>query len=207
MSKRINEREQREPTIIRKKQKPNAKKRRMIYEAKERWLNAKAKEIESKETSPRDIWKALNKAKAREYGHHIKAVTIKMKKSDGICAKTDIKNAQVFQQHNTKLYTNTSGTYYDESIIDEIEDGQPENKKLGITLTRNEVETAFKKMAYEKSPGSNGITTEAFNNLDGEGFKLLYRTIVRYWTDPNYTPVYYYQNVHDTKNRRPIEPQ
>ena len=43
-------------------------------------------------------------------------------------------------------------------------------------------------MAYEKSPGSNGITTEAFKNLDGEGFKLLYRTIVRYWTNPNYTP-------------------
>ena len=43
-------------------------------------------------------------------------------------------------------------------------------------------------MAYEKSLGSNGITTEAFKNLDGEGFELLYRTIVRYWTNPNYTP-------------------
>ena len=30
-------------------------------------------------------------------------------------------------------------------------------KELGITPTRNEVETAFKKMAYKKSPGSNGI--------------------------------------------------
>ena len=62
------------------------------------------------------------------------------------------------------------------------------NKELGITPSRHEVETAFKKMAYEKSPGSNGITTEAFKNLDGNGFELLYRTIVRYWTDENYTP-------------------
>ena len=45
----------------------------------------------------------------------------------------------------------------------------------------------IQKNGYEKSPGSNGITTEAFNNLDGEGFKLLYQTIVRYWTNPNYT--------------------
>ena len=43
-------------------------------------------------------------------------------------------------------------------------------------------------MAYEKSPGPNGITTEAFKNLDGEGFELLYRTIVKYWTDPDYNP-------------------
>ena len=160
----------------------------MIYEAKERWLNAKAKEIESKQTSPRDIWKALNETKAGEFGHQIKAVTIKMKKSDGTFAKTDIENAKVFQQHNTKLYNNTSGTDYDETIIDAIEDNQPVNKELGITPSRHEVETAFKKMAYEKSPGSNGITTEAFKNLDGDGFELLYRTIVRYWTDENYTP-------------------
>ena len=99
-------------------------------------------------------------------------------------------NAQVFQQHNTKLYyNNTSDTDYNKVTINEIEDGQPENKKLEITPARNELEKAFKKMAYEKSPGSNGITTEAFNkNLDGEGFELLYRTIVRYWTNPNYTP-------------------
>ena len=139
-----------------------------------------AEEIESKQTSPRDIWKVLNEAKAGEFGHQTKAIKIKMKKSgDRTFAKTDIENAQVFQQHNTKLYNNTSGTNYDKAIIDEIEDDQPENKELGITPTRNEVETAFKKMAYEKSPGSNGITTEAFKNLDGECFEFLYRTIVR----------------------------
>ena len=160
----------------------------MIYEAKEKWLNAKAEEIESKQTSPRDIWKALNETKAGEFGHQIKAIKIKMKKSDGTFAKTDIKNAKVFQQHNTKLYNNTSGTDYDEAIIDELEDNQPVNKEFGITPTRNEVETVFKKMAYEKSPGSNGITTEAFKNLDKDGFELLYQTIVRYRTDENYTP-------------------
>ena len=74
-----------------------------IYEAKERWLNAKAEEIESKQTSPGDIWKALNEANAGEFGHQIKAITIKMKKSDGTFAKIDIENAKVFQQHNTKL--------------------------------------------------------------------------------------------------------
>ena len=69
-----------------------------------------------------------------------KVVPIKMKKSDGLFAKTDSKNAKVFQQHNTKLYTNTSGTNYNKTVINKIEDGQPISKKLGITPTRNEVE-------------------------------------------------------------------
>ena len=50
-----------------------------------------------------------------------------MKKSDGTLAKNDIENAQVFQQHNTKLYNNKSGTKYNEPVIDEIDDGQSEN--------------------------------------------------------------------------------
>ena len=117
--------------------------KKAVDTAKEKWLNEKAEEIESRKTSPKDIWKALNEAKAGKYGHHIKAVTIKMKKSDGTLAKNDIENAQVFQQHNTKLYNNKSGTKYNEAVIDEIEDGQPENEKLGIIPTRDEVEKAF----------------------------------------------------------------
>ena len=39
----------------------------------------------------------------------------------------------------------------------------------------------FKKMAYKKNPScSNGITTEAYKDLDGEGFKLLQQTTVKY---------------------------
>ena len=90
-----------------------------------------------------------------------------MKKSDGTLAKTNSKNAQVFQ--HAKICNTTQS----------LEDGQPNNKQLGITLTRNG--NRFKKMAYKKSPaGSYGITTEAFKNLGREGFELLHQTRVKY---------------------------
>ena len=78
----------------------------MIYEAKERWLNAKAKEIESKQTSPRDIWKALNETKAGEFGHQIKAVTIKMKKAMERSPKPISKMQKSFNS-TTQSYTTT----------------------------------------------------------------------------------------------------
>ena len=69
----------------------------------------------------------------------------------GTFAKNNSKNAQVFQQHNTKLYKNIFDTKYDKTVIDKIEDGQTKNKQLGITPTRNEVGTDFKKW-HTKEP-------------------------------------------------------
>ena len=81
--------------------------KKAVDTAKEKWLNEKAEEIESQKTSPKDIWKALNEAKAGKYGHHIKAVTIKMKKSDGTLAKTTSKTHKSFNS-TTQSYTTTN---------------------------------------------------------------------------------------------------
>ena len=43
-------------------------------------------------------------------------------------------------------------------------------------------------MRYEKSPGLNGIPTEAYKNLEGKGFELLFDLIKKYWEDPEYSP-------------------
>ena len=78
----------------------------MIYEAKERRLNAKAEEIESKQTSPRDIWKALNETKAGEFGHQIKAIKIKMKRAMERSLKPISKTRKSFNS-TTQSYTTT----------------------------------------------------------------------------------------------------
>ena len=43
-------------------------------------------------------------------------------------------------------------------------------------------------MACEKSPGPNGIPTEAFQNLDNYGLLLLREIIRKYWNDNKYNP-------------------
>ena len=43
-------------------------------------------------------------------------------------------------------------------------------------------------MACEKSPGPNGIPTEAFKNLDINGLLLLRETIRKSWNDNEYDP-------------------
>ena len=69
-------------------------------------------------------------------------------------------------------------------------DKQPENSLLpvGDIPTDKEIQCALSKMAYEKSPGPNGIPTETFKNLDSYGMLLLHEIIPRYWTDNQYNP-------------------
>ena len=54
------------------------------------------------------------------YGHHKKATTMKMKKTDGTMAKNDTENAKVFEDHFKKLFNNTTGANYDPEILAEI---------------------------------------------------------------------------------------
>ena len=113
---------------------------------------------------------------------------MKMKREDGSYAKNDIENAEIFQKHFTKLYNNTTDTAYDPTILDEIIDPQPTNSKLAMPPKEEEVRKALTKMQYKKSPGPNGIPTEAFKNLEGESFQLLFNMITRYWNHPDYKP-------------------
>jgi hypothetical protein len=112
---------------------------------------------------------------------------MKMRKQNGDYCKNDLENAEVFKEHYSKLYNNHNGTKYDETILNEI-DTQPENPSLGDIPTDKEIQRAISKMAYEKSPGPNGIPTEAFKNLDPQGISLLRNTILKYWNDPQYNP-------------------
>jgi len=43
-------------------------------------------------------------------------------------------------------------------------------------------------MQYEKSPGPNGIPTEAFKSLNGDGYKIFKQIIHKYWKDKDYLP-------------------
>ena len=152
------------------------------------WLNEKVEELELMNTNdPRTAWKSTKEIASGLFGHHTSNISMKMKKKTGEYAKNDLENAHVFKDHFEKLYNNHEGTKYDESILDEIE-GQPEDRELGIAPTQKEIRKALGKMAYEKSPGPNGIPTEAFKNLDGEGYLLLEKTIEEYWNNPQYEP-------------------
>ena len=113
---------------------------------------------------------------------------MKMRKSDGLYAKNDTKNANVFLTHFNNLFNNLTGTNFDPTVIEGINDRQPKNEKLGTTPTKWEISKALRKMRYEKSPGPNGIPTEAFKNLEGESFDLLYNLIKKYWEDTEYSP-------------------
>ena len=61
-------------------------------------------------------------------------------------------------------------------------------KNLERYRRKREISKALKKVRYKKSPGPNGIPTEAYKNLEKEGFDLLYNLIKKYWEDAEYSP-------------------
>jgi hypothetical protein len=106
-----------------------------------------------------------------------------MKKPDGNFAINDNENAEVFKNHFEKLYNMDCS--YDHNILQEIptmETKQP----LAKQFTEREIKQALKKMKYEKSPGPNGIPTEAFKNLEGKTFTKFMEILNQYWNDDNY---------------------
>ena len=114
-----------------------------------------------------------------------------MKKPNGEYCINNLENAEVFKNFYLKLYNNHEGTKYDGTIMNEI-DKQPENALLGdIPTDKVDIQCALSKMAYKKSPGPNGIPTEAFKNLDSYGMLLLHEIILRYWTNNQYNPEAY----------------
>ena len=157
-------------------------------EAKTLWIASRVTELETMDVDPSTSWKAVKEIAAGLYGHHKNTATMKMKKPNGNFCKNDLENAEVFKNFYSKLYNNHDGTKYDETVLNEI-DEQPEKPSLGIEPTDQEINRALSKMAYEKSPGPNGIPTEAFKNLgDGDGSILLREIIRKYWNDNEYNP-------------------
>ena len=110
------------------------------------------------------------------YGHHKNTSSMKMKKPNRDYLTNDLENAEVFKNFYSKLYNNHNGTKYNETILNKTDD-QPEKPTLGIKPKDKEIQRALSKMAYERSPGPNGVPTEAFKNLDTYGLLLLGETI------------------------------
>lgn len=136
---------------------------------------------------PKTAWKAANEITGGLYHHHTSAICMKMRKKDGTLAQSDIDNLEVWTPHFTKLYNRIEETKYDPTLLTELSKIEMDHS-IGDLPSYTEVQEALKKMKFEKSPGLNGIPTEAFKNLTGKGFSQLVETITRVWTDPDYVP-------------------
>ena len=112
---------------------------------------------------------------------------MKMKQLNGQLAKNDLENAEIFKTHFEKLYNNFETTTYDETVLEELTEIQ-EDTKLESTPTAKEIHNALTRMQYEKSPGPNGIPTEAYKQLEGTGFGEFVILIRNFWDNPNFNP-------------------
>jgi hypothetical protein len=153
----------------------------------EKWLRKLTIEAEAMSDDPKTAWKAAKEIASGLYHHHKKAISMKMRKRDGSLAKTDLENLEVWTPHFTKLYNRIEETRYDPTLLEELTP-IAQDHTIGEAPTIDEVQQAFKKMQYEKSPGLNGIPTEAFKNLQGDGLLALYNEIIKVWDDPSYIP-------------------
>eukprot|EP00980_Cylindrotheca_fusiformis_P021013 scaffold8028_cov81-Cylindrotheca_fusiformis.AAC.1 len=156
-------------------------------QAKENWLSKKVEELEKMDENPKSSWKAIYELAAGINGHHKPATVMKMKMTDGTFAQTPDQNCRVHAEHYRTLYNQVEKTSYDPSILNEITE-IPENQQLADVPDTAEIGEALKRMQYEKSPGPNGIPTEAFKNLQGEGLAKLVGIIQKVWTDEYYIP-------------------
>jgi Reverse transcriptase (RNA-dependent DNA polymerase) len=136
-----------------------------------------------KKDNPHNAWNSIKDISNGFSGHHKKAVTIKMKKPDGNYAINDNDNAEVFRIHFKKLY-NMDCTY-DPTVLQVISKN-PTNITLAEQFTRKEVQQALSKMKYEKSPGTNGIPTEAFKNLRGMPLDKFIKILQEYWNNDEF---------------------
>jgi hypothetical protein len=138
--------------------------KRVVKEAKNRWLQTKLEEIENYKDQPRNHWRAAREINAGFGGHHTKKTTIKMMKPDGTLASNQEESAKVFKDHFEKnVFNRNEESSYDDTIFDEI-DPVPCDPRLGDPVTSSEIHYAIKKMKTEKAPGKNGLPPEAYKS-------------------------------------------
>jgi exonuclease III len=156
--------------------------------AKAKWLELKLSEIESINDDPRSAWKSIKEINAGFSGHHEKAVVMKMRKQDGTFATTETDNAKVLFDHFYKVVNRKELSAYDPTVLQEI-DSRPTNTALDAPPTSKEIKAALQKMQYEKSPGKNGIPTEAFKSLKGASLSAFMKLIALFWQNDQFNPV------------------
>jgi hypothetical protein len=158
-----------------------------IIDARNKWLEVKIKEYEDIDTDPRSAWKAIKEINAGFSGHHQKATIVKMRKHDGTTAQNEDENAQVFLKHFEKLANRNEESSYDPTAINKI-DSIPTNEELDLPPKKKELLIALRKMQYEKSPGKNGIPTEAFKSLQDSNLDLFHKLITAFWHNIDLNP-------------------
>jgi hypothetical protein len=156
--------------------------------AKVKWLESKLAEVESINDDPRSAWKSIKEINAGFSGHHEKAVAMKMRKKDGTLARTEAENAKVLFDHFHQVVNRKELSAFDPTVLQEI-DPRPINTALDNPPTSSEIKAALRKMQYEKSPGKNGIPTEAFKNLQGRPLAVFMKLIALFWQNSQFNPV------------------
>jgi hypothetical protein len=104
-------------------------------------------------------------------------------------AKTEEENAKVLFDHFHGIVNRKELSAYDSTVLDEIEP-RPINTALDTPPTLLEIRAALRKMQYEKSPGKNGIPTEAFKNLRKGPLSVFFSKLVElFWQNDRFNPV------------------
>ena len=70
----------------------------LVEAAKIRWIEKKVEEMENK-YDPRGAWRAMREISAMFAGHIKSAVTMRMRKKNGMIATTDEENGRVLCEH------------------------------------------------------------------------------------------------------------
>jgi hypothetical protein len=96
--------------------------KRVVKEAKNRWMETKLEEIENYRNQPRNHWKSAREIVDGYTNHRRKPKVIKMKKADGSLASNDEESAQVFKDHFEKnVFNLNEESSYEDSIFNEID--------------------------------------------------------------------------------------
>jgi hypothetical protein len=156
--------------------------------ARFKWLELKLNEIENINDDPQSTWKSIKEINTGFSGHHEKAVVMKMRKIDGTFGKTEAENAKVLFDHFYGAVNRKELSVYDPTILQEI-DPCPTNTALDTPPTTQERRTPLRKIQYKKSPGKNGIPTEAFKNLRKAPLSVFSKLIALFWQNDRFNPV------------------
>ena len=116
---------------------------------------------------PKDAWNMVFKIMEGFTSHHKKYMPKNFKSKNGIETKSDQENATILNNHFYSLF---NGPFQiDPTVLNALPQHSIRHK-LGTTPTSNKLKSAINSMAYDKSPGESGLTTNMIKNLPPRAF-------------------------------------
>jgi len=100
------------------------------------------------------------------------------KSRNGIEAKSDSDNADILNSHFSSLFN--SQVEADLSVLDNLPQHEIRHE-YGNTPTPKEIQSAINSMAYDKSPGQSGLSTDMIKNLLPRAFNFYVKLIQQFW--------------------------